>query len=90
MDYDVFGNVVQDINFGFQFFGFVGGLSDVDIGLVCFGVCDYDLEVGCWIVKDFICFVGGDIVLYGYVGNDFVNYIDFNGNSRIIVWINWV
>jgi RHS repeat-associated protein len=79
MDYDVFGNVVQDSNPGFQPFGFAGGIYDVDTGLVRFGARDYDPETGRWTAKYPILFNGGDSNLYGYVVNDPVNFIDPTG-----------
>ena len=48
INYDAFGNVLEDTNEGFQPFGFAGGLYDWDIGLVRFGARDYDSEVGRW------------------------------------------
>ena len=42
MDYDEFGNVINDTNPGFQPFGFAGGLYDQDTKLVRFGARDYD------------------------------------------------
>ncbi len=79
LDYDEFGNVLQDTNPGFQPFGFAGGLYDPDTGLVRFGVRDYDAEVGRWTAKDPIGFDGGDANLYAYVGGDPVNLIDPSG-----------
>jgi len=38
MDYDAFGRVLNEVNPGFQPFGFAGGLYDDDSGLVRFGV----------------------------------------------------
>lgn len=79
MDYDVFGNVIQDTNPGFQPFGFAGGLYDADTGLVRFGARDYDPETGRWTAKDPILFDGGDSNLYEYVVNDPINFFDLNG-----------
>jgi RHS repeat-associated protein len=79
MDFDEFGNVLQDTNPGFQPFGFAGGLWDADTGLVRFGARDYDPVVGRWTAKDPISFAGGDTNLYGYVLNDPVNSIDPSG-----------
>ena len=60
LDYDEFGNVLQDTNPGFQPFGFAGGLYDAQTGLVRFGARDYDAETGRWTAKgpDTLC--GGD------------------------------
>lgn len=76
IDYDEFGNVINDTNPGFQPFGFGGGLYDQDTKLVRFGARDYDATTGRWTAKDPIRFDGGDTNLYGYVLNDPVNRID--------------
>ena len=83
MDYDEFGNVLQDTNPGFQPFGFAGGLYDRDTQLVRFGARDYDAEIGRWTSKDPIKFKGGDANLYGYVLNDPINWVDQTGNGPI-------
>src|SRR5262245_25218250 len=41
IDYDEFGNVENDTAPGFQPFGFAGGLRDLDVDLVRFGLRDY-------------------------------------------------
>jgi RHS repeat-associated protein len=79
LDYDSFGNVLQDTNPGFQPFGFAGGLYDRDTGLVRFGARDYDPSVGRWTAKDPIGFAGGDTNLYVYVTNNPTNAIDTSG-----------
>jgi RHS repeat-associated protein len=80
IDYDSFGNMVNDTNPSFQTpFGFGGGLHDPDTGLVRFGFRDYDPDVGRWTAKDPILFAGGDIDLYGYCLNDPVNLVDPDG-----------
>ena len=79
IDYDVWGNVVNDTNPGFQPFGFAGGLYDSDTKLTRFGKRDYDAETGRWTAKDPILFWGGDSNLYGYVAQDPVNWIDSYG-----------
>ncbi|MBI3478006.1 MAG: RHS repeat-associated core domain-containing protein [Acidobacteria bacterium] len=79
MDYDEFGNVLNDTNPGFQPFGFAGGLYDPDTKLVRFGARDYDPVLGRWTAKDPILFAGGDTNLYGYVLNDPVNLFDPSG-----------
>ncbi|HRX72339.1 MAG TPA: RHS repeat-associated core domain-containing protein, partial [Candidatus Competibacteraceae bacterium] len=85
MKYDEFGNVVEDTNPGFQPFGFAGGLYDADIGLVRFGARDYDAETGRWTAKDPILFGGEDSNLYGYVVNDPINIVDYEGKSPLLV-----
>jgi RHS repeat-associated protein len=79
IDYDEFGNVLQDTNPGFQPFGFAGGIYDTDTGLVRFGARDYDPETGRWTAKDPIRFNGGDTNLYGYVIDDPINLRDSGG-----------
>jgi RHS repeat-associated protein len=76
MDYNEWGEVLQDSNPGFQAFGFAGGLYDRDTKFVKFGVRDYDSSTGRWLSKDPILFNGGDSNLYGYVLNDPINLID--------------
>jgi RHS repeat-associated protein len=76
MDYDEFGNVIQDTSPGFQPFGFAGGLYDSDTKLVRFGSRDYDAETARWSAKDPIWFAGLQVNLYGYVLNDPVNSKD--------------
>jgi RHS repeat-associated protein len=79
IDYDEFGNVVNDTNPGFQPFGFAGGLYDQDTKLVRFGARDYNPSVGRWTAKDPILFNGGDTNLYVYVLNDPLNMRDPGG-----------
>ncbi|MBI2390058.1 MAG: fibronectin type III domain-containing protein [Deltaproteobacteria bacterium] len=82
MEYDAFGVVETDyIASGWDPlpFGFAGGLYDRDTKLVRFGARDYDPETGRWTAKDPIGFGGGDTNLYGYVGNDPVNWTDPTG-----------
>jgi len=76
IDYDVWGNISQDSNPGFQPFGFAGGIYDNDTQLTRFGARDYDAWSGRWTNKDPIRFGGGDANLYGYVLGDPVNNYD--------------
>lgn len=77
IDYDSFGNIIDDSNPAFDIpFGFAGGLYDNDTGLVRFGYRDYDPDVGRWTAKDPIFFAGGDTDLFGYCLNDPVNFVD--------------
>jgi RHS repeat-associated protein len=64
-----------------MFFGFAGGLRDIDTELVHFGARDYDPSIARWLAKDAIGFAGGDSNLYAYVDNDPVNLIDTDGMS---------
>jgi RHS repeat-associated protein len=79
IDYDEFGNLLQDTDPGFQPFGFAGGLYDQDTKVLRFGARDYNPSIGRWTAKDPIRFKGGDSNLYGYVLNDPVNAIDPDG-----------
>jgi len=84
IDYDSFGNIINDSNIAFDMpFGFAGGLQDRDTGLVRFGYRDYDPDIGRWTAKDPIGFAGGDTDLYGYVLNDPVNFVDPTGEFAI-------
>jgi RHS repeat-associated protein len=82
MDYDAWGNVLEDTNPGFQPFGFAGGIYDQNTGLVRFGERDYDPITGRWTTKDPIKFLGGQLNLYIYVHNDPIQYVDPLGLSR--------
>ncbi|RZB33837.1 MAG: hypothetical protein SRB2_03673 [Desulfobacteraceae bacterium Eth-SRB2] len=92
IDYDSFGNIIDDTNPSFVVpFGFAGGLYDKDTGLVRFGYRDYDPDTGRWTTKDPILFAGGDTDLYGYCLNDPINTIDpvglrIPGAGKAIGW----
>ncbi|PIE46541.1 MAG: hypothetical protein CSA42_07955 [Gammaproteobacteria bacterium] len=79
IEYDVWGNVLNDTNPNFQPFYFAGGIYDTDTKLTRFGARDYDAETGRWTAKDPIGFAGGLTSLYDYVGGDPVNWIDPSG-----------
>ena len=80
IEYDSFGNIIDDSNPSFKVpFGFAGGLHDKDIGLVRFGYRDYDPDIGRWTAKDPIFFEGGDTDLYGYCLSDPINLVDPTG-----------
>ena len=79
LDYDEYGNVIQDTNPGFQPFGFAGGLYDPDTKLVRFGARDYDAETGRLTGKDPMGFRGGLANVYSYVSDDPVNATDPSG-----------
>jgi RHS repeat-associated protein len=92
IDYDEWGNAtLQAGTWGFQPFGYAGGLYDPDTGLVRFGARDYDPETGRWTAKDPIGFGGGQANLYLYVGGDPINFIDPSGRtSDALNWVRWV
>ncbi|EIJ42384.1 RHS repeat-associated core domain protein [Beggiatoa alba B18LD] len=79
LEYDAFGNILEDTNPEFQPFGFAGGLYDVDTKLTRFGARDYEAETGRWTSKDPINFKGGSANLFEYVDSDPVNWVDENG-----------
>ena len=54
-------------------------MYDHETKLVKFGARDYDGSTGRWLSKDPIRFDGGDSNLYGYVLQDPVNFLDFEG-----------
>jgi RHS repeat-associated protein len=81
IDYDSWGNVIDDTNPGFQPFGFAGGILDQDTFIYHFGARDYDPWQGRWLQKDPILFAGGETSLYNYAGNDPVNFIDPKGTD---------
>ena len=89
LEYDEFGQIVEDTNEGFQPFGFAGGLYEPLTGLIRFGARDYDPEIGRWTTRDPIRFRGGQTNLYVYANNDPVNLIDPTGTGESGIW-DWV
>jgi RHS repeat-associated protein len=84
IDYDSFGNIINDTNPSFSIpFGFAGGLHDRDTNFVRFGFRDYDPDIGRWTAKDPIGFVSGSVDLYGYCLGDPINYFDSVGLLEI-------
>lgn len=83
IEYDEFGEVIDDSNPAFQPFGFAGGLSERDTALTRFGARDYDPQTGRWTARDPIGFGGGDTNLYGYALSDSVNLIDPDGMAVV-------
>jgi len=80
IDYDSFGNIINDTNPSSTIpFGFAGGLQDIDTKLVRFGFRDYDPDVGRWTAKDPILFAAGDVDLYGYCVSDPITLVDASG-----------
>jgi RHS repeat-associated protein len=91
VDYDTFGQLIQDTNPGFQPFGFAGGLLDADVGVSRFGARDYDPSSGRWAARDPVLFssstsVGGrpGLNLYQYANGDPVNYLDVDGRVPLL------
>jgi RHS repeat-associated protein len=84
IDYDEFGiTTFATGTWGFQPFGFAGGLYDPDTGLVRFGARDNEPRIGRWTAKDPIGFQGGDFNLYGYALDDPVNLNDPDGRITL-------
>ena len=71
------GSAVPNIATSYRY---TGREYDADIGLYYYRNRWYDPEVGRFISEDPIGFAGGDINLYGYVGNNPLNFIDPYGN----------
>ena len=63
IDYDEYGNVIQDTNPGFQPFAFAGGLFDQHTKLTRLGARDYDAFTGRWTAKDPVGFSAGDLTI---------------------------
>ena len=81
MDFDAWGNVLDDTAPGAQPFGFAGGLYEQSTGLVRFGARDYDAGVGRWTGKDSSLFLGDQSNFYLYANGDSVNIVDISGKS---------
>lgn len=80
IDYDSFGNVLNDSDPNFVIpLSFAGGLCDADTGLVRFGCRDYDPATGRWTAKDPIQFAGGDCDFYAYCVENPVSLRDASG-----------
>ncbi|HLB36960.1 MAG TPA: RHS repeat-associated core domain-containing protein [Gemmatimonadales bacterium] len=77
--YDEFGRELMNTNPGLQPFGYAGGLTDGQTGLIRFGARDYDPVSGRWTTKDPVRFAGQDTHLYSYVRDDPVNTVDITG-----------
>lgn len=86
IDYDEFGQVLNDTNPNFMPFGFAGGFHQDNLGEIGFGARTYDAETGRWTTRDPLLFGGGDTNLYGYVVDDPVNRIDPSGELPPPVW----
>ena len=76
-EYDPFGNITyqQDPNF-IQPFTFTGREYDQETGLYFYRARTYNSKIGAFMQEDPIGFEGGDSNLYGYVGNNPVNWVD--------------
>ncbi len=79
MDYDEWGNVINDTKPGFQPFGFAGGLCDRATKLTRFGTRDYDGASGRWTTKDPLQYASKDSNFYSYVAGNHVDSRDETG-----------
>jgi RHS repeat-associated protein len=75
--YDSFGNSTNNLSTRYQF---TGREYDSDIGLQYSRARWYDATIGRFISEDPIGFGGGDVNLFGYVGNNSQNFVDPSGN----------
>jgi len=80
--YDSFGNATTNLSTRYQF---TGREYDNFTGLYFYRARWYDLNLGRFISEDPIGFAGGDINLYGYVGNNPIQYKDPTGKIWHIV-----
>jgi RHS repeat-associated protein len=84
MDFQAFGEIIQDSNPGWQPFGFAGGLYDPDSGLVRFGVRDYEASIGRWTVKDPLGLEAGPNA-YEYAADDPLQFVDTSGLDLVVI-----
>jgi RHS repeat-associated protein len=73
----------------FQPFGFAGGPTDTDTGLIRVGTRDYDPGVGRWTTKDTWRFGGGQTNLFAYSQGDPINRTDPSGNGSVTILPAW-
>jgi RHS repeat-associated protein len=79
IDYDAFGNIIQDTNLAFDLpVGFAAGLADPAQELIRFGARDYQPSTGRWTARDPILAAGG-WNLYAYAENSPVSRVDRSG-----------
>jgi RHS repeat-associated protein len=91
IDYDAFGQVIQNTNPSFQPFALAGGILDTDVGVSRFGARDYDPSSGRWTARDPVLFSNltsaGErpgLNLYLYANGDPVNYLDVDGRVPLL------
>lgn len=77
--YRVFGEAVIDVSTVTNNLRFPGQYYDEETGLHYNWHRYYDSRIGRYIQADLIGFGGGDVNLYGYVGNNSANWIDSLG-----------
>jgi RHS repeat-associated protein len=77
--YDSFGKITSQTGTLDQPFTFTGREYDPETGLYYYRARYYDPKAGRFISKDPIGFMGGDVNLFRYVGNDPGNWVDPEG-----------
>jgi len=88
-EYDAFGNIVKATGDSEDFrYRFSTKPLDEEIGWYYYGYRYYDPQTGRWPSRDPIEEAGG-ISLYGFVGNDGVNYYDLLGLEKVEVDWQW-
>jgi RHS repeat-associated protein len=80
--YDSFGNATGNLSTRYQF---TGREYDNAIGLTYYRARWYSSELGRFVSEDPIGFAGGDVNLFGYVGNSPQNFVDPSGKYPIIL-----
>jgi RHS repeat-associated protein len=86
--YDAFGKILGQEEVIPNSFKYVGqfGVMDEGNGLFYMRARYYDPEVGRFITKDPIGFLGGDVNFYAYVANNPINWIDPEGLEIFVLW----
>ena len=85
--YDGFGGVVSETDSTVEFrFGYTGRELDEETGWYYYRARYYNPQVGRFVNEDPIGFAGGDVNLYGYVGNSPTNFTDPSGLLPIPGW----
>jgi RHS repeat-associated protein len=77
--YSAFGKVTASNPDFIQPYSFTGREYDPETGLLYYRARYMDPEIGRFISRDPIGFAGGDVILWGYVGNNPVNWVDPEG-----------
>jgi RHS repeat-associated protein len=88
VSYDAFGNVRSQAGSPVHPFGFAGGLTDPETGLVMFGYRNYDPRTGRWLEPDPLGFAAGSPNVYQYAGGDPVNAVDPMGLASVVFYRN--
>ena len=88
-DYDPYGRRTKVSGSVDADFGFTGHYYHQPSGLYLALYRAYNADLGRWISRDPIEELGG-LNLYGYVGNDTINYIDPDGKNPILIGIGIV